>query len=135
MVPTLFGRFQTRIVALGVVGGLWTLVVTPLLPSASYGGTFRVLATVLVAGLLWELVYHALQQFRWEKDWPTLLGIVTGVNEGLVAWVLLRRIGLDVPVLVYSVHFSTTWLVVWGFVAGPVRVIAPRWRFRGGRFV
>jgi hypothetical protein len=33
MVPTLYGRIQTRIVLLAVVGGLWTLIITPLLPT------------------------------------------------------------------------------------------------------
>ena len=36
----------------------------------------------------WEFVYHFLQQFRWEKDWPSLFGLVTGVNEGALVWVL-----------------------------------------------
>ena len=64
MVPTLYGRIQTRIVLLVVVGGIWTLIITPFLPtghplSASYRTTFLVLLTVLVLGMLWEFVYHA----------------------------------------------------------------------------
>ena len=35
----------------------------------------------------------------------------------------------------FLVHFATTWLVVWLFLSGPVRVPFVRWRFRGGRFV
>ena len=26
----------------------------------------------------WEFLYHGLQQFRWEKDWPTLFGLSAG---------------------------------------------------------
>ena len=33
MVPTLYGRIQTRIVLLIVVGGIWTLIITPFLPT------------------------------------------------------------------------------------------------------
>lgn len=32
MVTTLGGRIQTRIAVLAVIGGLWTLFITPLLP-------------------------------------------------------------------------------------------------------
>ena len=63
MVPTLYGRIQTRIVLLIVVGGIWTLIITPFLPtgeslSTSYQTTFLVLLTVLVLGVLWEFLYH-----------------------------------------------------------------------------
>ena len=37
---------------------------------------------VVVLGVGWELVYHLLMQFRWEKDWPTLFGLLVGVPEG-----------------------------------------------------
>ena len=30
-----------------------------------------------------RFVYHLLQQFRWEKDWPTLFALLVGVPEGL----------------------------------------------------
>ena len=87
MVPTLYGRIQTRIVLLAVIGGLWTLIITPFLPTglplgASYRTTFAVLLTVLVLGVLWEFVYHGLQQFRWEKDWPTFFGLITMITGG-----------------------------------------------------
>lgn len=70
MLPTLNGRIQTRILVLAVVGGIWTLIITPALPdiagslSDKYGVTFRVLAAVIVLGIGWELIYHGLQQFR-----------------------------------------------------------------------
>lgn len=144
MVPTLIGRFQTRIFVLAVVGSLWTLIITLVLPgrgelSAAYGVTFRILATVAVLGVPWELVYHGLQQFRWEKDWPTLFGLLTAVNEGLLIWVLL---GLnvvpgvhDVRASTFLVDFVTVWLVTWVWVNGPMRIPAIRWRFQGGRVV
>ena len=95
MVPTLYGRIQTRIVLTIVVGGLWTLIITPFLPTGeplgpSYRMTFIILLTVLVLGIGWEFVYHGLQQFRWEKDWPTFFGLLTGINEGLLVWVLIK---------------------------------------------
>ena len=143
MVPTLSGRIQTRIVLLAVVGGIWTLIITPFLPTGeslgrSYQTTFLVLLTVLVLGVLWEFVYHGLQQFRWEKDWPTFFGLLTMINEGLLVWLLIKAGALpgvgDVPLSAFLIQFITTWLVVWLVANGPVQIFFTRWRFRGGRF-
>jgi len=141
LVPTLNGRIQTRIAVLAVVGGLWTLLITPLLPdgaplSASYRATFTVLLLVIVLGVLWELLYHGLQQFRWEKDWPTLFGLLTAINEGLLVWLLLAAgIGPDIPGGAFLLHFVSVWLVTWLVVNGPMRVPLIHWRFRGGRLI
>jgi hypothetical protein len=143
--PTLFGRIQTRIFLVAVVGSLWTLVVTPLLPGGGAAGvpysmTFAILLVVGVAGILWEFVYHGLQQFRWEKDWPTILGLLTGINAGVVVWFLVEAgvaPGIDdgVPGATFLWHFTTTWLVIFLYVNGPMRVPFVRWRFRGGRLL
>jgi len=141
LVPTLNGRIQTRIAVLVVVGGLWTLLITPLLPdgaplSASYRATFWVLLLVIVLGVLWELLYHFLQQFRWEKDWPTLFGLLTAINEGLLIWILLAAgAGPDIPGGSFLLHFGSTWLVAWLVVNGPMRVPFIHWRFVGGRLI
>jgi hypothetical protein len=143
--PTIGGRLQTRIFLLAVIGSLWTLLVGPLLPrpdGASLGdvyvAAFKVLAIVTVVGLAWELLYHGLQQFRWEKDWPTLYGFLTGINEGLLAWYLAIALGLvepAIPTSAFVVHFTTTWIVTWLWANGPMRVLFLRWRFVGGRIV
>ena len=143
MVPTLYGRIQTRIVLTAIIGGLWTLLITPVLPTglplgASYRVTFTVLAWVIVLGTVWEFLYHFLQQFRWEKDWPTFFGLVTVVNEGLVLWLLVKADVLPglsggVPLSAFLLQFITTWLVVWLWANGPMRIFFPHWRFRGGR--
>jgi hypothetical protein len=147
VLPTLNGRIQTRIFLLVVVGGIWTLIITPVLPglhgplSADYRVTFTVLVTTLVLGIGWELVYHFIQQFRWEKDWPTLFGLITVINEGILVRVLL---GLDlvpgidgpaVPLPAFVILFLTTWILVWLIANGPMRVPFIHWRFRGGRLV
>jgi hypothetical protein len=143
MVPTLYGRIQTRIVLTLVVGGVWTLIITPFLPTGeplgpSYRMTFAILLAVLVLGIVWEFVYHGLQQFRWEKDWPTFFGLLTMINEGLLIWILLKAGAIpgvgDVPLSVFLIQFITTWLVIFLVVNGPVQIFFSRWRFRGGRF-
>jgi hypothetical protein len=145
MTPTLFGRLQTRIFLVAVIGSIWTLIITPLLPGGGSGGvqysmTFSILLVVGVAGLGWEFVYQGLQQFRWEKDWPTLLGLLTGINEGILVWLIVDAglaPGIDdgVPVSTFLWHFTTTWLVIFFYVNGPMRVPFLRWRFRGGRLI
>jgi len=144
MVPTLPGRIQTRIFLLATVGVIVTAWLTPLLPlpgplSASYKTTYIILATVAVVGIGWELMYHLLMQWRWEKDWPSLFGLVTGVPEGILIWVLLAvhalpGISKTPPLSAYLIDFIVVWLCVWLVTQGPVRIPFIRWRFLGGRF-
>jgi hypothetical protein len=141
VLPTLHGRIQTRIIVLAVVGSLVTLVVTPLLPGEiPYVATFAILGTVIVLGVVWEVLYHGLQQFRWEKDWPTLFGLATMVNEGVLVWLLVVAgwvPGVDPApsVAAFLIAFVAVWVVAWLTVNGPTRVPFIRWRFRGGRFL
>ena len=153
MTPRLSGRLQTRVIVTFLVGGLWALIVTPLLPRPSgddgrltLGGMYEMtlagIGIVIVVGLGWELVYHGLQQLRWDKDWPSLYSLLAVVNEGITTWLGLHITGVVPGTLapsspffgVYAGFFVSTWLVVWLFLQGPIRVIAPRWRYRGGRF-
>ena len=90
------GRIQTRIFLLATVGVVVTALLVPILPgldgplSESYRTAYIVLAAVAVLGVGWEFIYHFLMQFRWEKDWPTLFGLITLVPEGLLLFLLLR---------------------------------------------
>ena len=145
MVPTLTGRIETRIFLLAVVGGLITLIIVPFLPGSAplgdkYRDGFLVLASVAVLGVFWELLYHLLMQWRWEKDWPTLFGLVEGVPEGALIWILLS-VGA-IPGIVgkvggsaFLIQFILVWLGVWLVANGPMRVPFIRWRFHGGRLV
>lgn len=145
MVPTLSGRVQTRLFLLLFVGGIVTALLTPMLPvdgpiSQRYQATFVILGAVMVLGIGWELVYHLLMQWRWEKDWPTLFGLLTLVPEGVLVWVLVDQQSLPgqpgpVPVLAFTIHFVLVWLIVWLFANGPMRVLFIHWRFHGGRLI
>ena len=145
MLPTLGGRIQTRLFLLAVVGGIVTLIIGPILPisaplSVVYRDTFIILAAVAVLGIGWEFLYHFLMQWRWEKDWPTLFGLVTLVPEGLLIWLLLLAgvipgIVGQLPAPAFVIDFLAVWVAVWLWANGPMRVPAIRWRFRGGRLV
>ena len=93
-----------------------------------------------VLGVGWELIYHLVQQFRWEKDWPTLFGFITCVNEGALVWLLLELevvpgIDGEVPFSAFLIDFLVIWMVIWLWVNGPMRVPLIRWRFFGGRII
>lgn len=151
MLPTLMGRIQTRIVATLVIGGLWSLIVGLFLPGVEgapqatiYKALYGLLIIITVLGVGWELIYHGLMQFRWEKDWPTLFGLVTLVNEGLLVYWIAVQQGIDtwwfryvegLPKSTFLTAFLTTWIVVWLWVNGPMRIFTVHWRFRGGRLV
>ena len=139
MTPTLMGRVQSRLIIVLLVGLPWTLLLGPFLPAGEaalsdvYSMIFRAVFIVAIIGaVLWEPVYHFIQQYRWEKDWPTGLGLITALPEGIVVYLLL---GDNVPTAAFLWHFITTWLLIWFVLNGPIRVLLPRWRFRGGRIV
>jgi hypothetical protein len=146
MVPTLSGRLQTRTFLTFVVGLPWTLLVTLVLPRPSGAGLGQLYKTTLVTlvilwllGILfWELLYHGLMQFRWEKDWPTLFGLILVVPEGLLTYFLVFKL-LDLvdtpPTTTFLLHLLTTWFVMWCVANGPLRVLFLRWRFRGGEII
>src|SRR6266498_2207075 len=128
MVPTVFGRIQTRLFLLAIVGGALTALITPILPAGGpmaqrYQTTFIVLAAVAVIGVAWEVIYHFIMQWRWEKDWPTVFGLLT----------LLPGLPGPVTTAVFVIHFLAVWMLVWMVGNGPMRVPFIRWRFRGGR--
>jgi hypothetical protein len=145
VLPTLNGRIQTRIFLTAVVGGIWTLIITPILPlgdiplGTAYRTTFTILGMVLVLGIVWELLYHGIQQFRWEKDWPTLFGLLTAIPEGLLIWFLLAAGVIPwidtIPGPAFVIDFATTWLVIWLVANGPMRVPFIHWRINGGRLI
>jgi hypothetical protein len=160
MTPTLLGRLQTRLFVVLVVGGLWTLIVTPFLPVEgglvlSSGGvtirdayelTFAALLVVAVFGcLFWEPLYQLSMQFRWEKDWPALFQLLQIVPEAISTWLLLHVDALNplsdetgaptVPGPAFLVLFVSTWIITWLFANGPMKIFFLRWRFSGGRLI
>ena len=164
MTPTLTGRLQTRIFLAITVGIMWTIIITPYLPEpagitlgVSYAMAFGSLVLMAAAGLVWEFAYHGIQQWRWDKDWPSIFALLTVVNEALLVWLLDHlfpvmsgpmagmggtaaalsgTLGPSSPYLPgFALHIGTTWLAIWLFSQGPMRVVFVRWRFEGGQIV
>ncbi len=150
MTPTLIGRIQTRLFVVLIVGGIWTAIITPVLPVPGnpplgdvYKLTYAALVIVAVFGaVVWEPIYHGLMQFRWEKDWPAMFNFLQIVPEYLSTWLLLHVAAFNplpgpprVPGLAFFILFVTTWIVTWLFANGPMKIFFLRWRFSGGRII
>ena len=137
MLPTLRGRIQTRLFLLIFIGVPWTLIITPFLPipgdlslGEMYRVTFTSLLLVAVLGtILWEPLYHLLQQFRWELDWPILFALLVAIPESILIYFIHPD---DPPAGAFFLHFYMTWFLMWLFAIGPIKVVLIRWRYRGG---
>lgn len=137
MTPTLSGRIQTRLVLLALIGVPGTFLIVPLLPGVvGYADALPALAMIAGLGVGWELVYHGLQQLRWDKDWPSILALLSGIVEGVLGYPVVAVLGFAPDsVLAYALYFGSIWFTVWMVEQGPLRVLAPRWRYTGGRLL
>ena len=134
--PTLLGRWQTRLLLLLTVGVLcslpFVLVVgpTPLLT----------LGLVLILGCGWDCLYDFIQRGRWDQDWPAAYQFFAGVWEGLatfgVGLFLSKWFGpLATPPLTFLAHYSVVWTATFLASQSLLRIIFPRWRYRGGQWL
>ncbi|RMF27274.1 MAG: hypothetical protein D6756_02195 [Cyanobacteria bacterium J083] len=150
MTPTLLGRWQTRIFLFIFAGSLVTLPFSlgwlqSLIPEAQPGVIyFWVLFHIGWLGLLWDILYNFLQKFRWDRDWPAAFQLMAGIWEGLFFFVVvkslpwLKFIGVssaEINWLVYLVHYSLVWLAIFTASQTLMRVLFPRWRFKGGELI
>ena len=76
MTPTLFGRWQTRLLLLATVGILITIPFSEPI-------YFSVLAYIAILGLFWDVVYDFLQKFRWDRDWPGVYQLLAAIWEAI----------------------------------------------------
>jgi hypothetical protein len=138
------GRWQTRIFLLGTVGLLITALIAYLdrPPGETFAEVyFYVLGYVVLFGLGWDILYHIIQQLKWDRDWPPYAQWAAGAWEGFVVYMLIRNFGLpeiaegSVPLGRFLIHYSSVFFAAWAFSQGPMRALFPLWRFHGGRIV
>ena len=130
-----------------MVGSIAQLIFTPILPGTDgaplgtlYKATFGILIATIVLGIGWEFVYHALMQFRWEKDWPTMFGLLDGYQRrraglGIRQGDLIPGVPKELPFSTFVTDFLIVWILTFLFVNGPMRVPFVFWRHRGGRLI
>ncbi|GAB4434882.1 MAG: hypothetical protein OHK0015_25090 [Chloroflexi bacterium OHK40] len=145
MTPTLYGRWQTRLVLLGTFGLAITLglmwhfgVVWAGFQTPGFWELPLLLGYVVLLGLAWDGIYQAIQRHRWDGDWPLVFGFAAGVVEGGTVFALFRLGWLpgtrfdDGDAWRFLAHYGLVFLVTYWWQIGPMRVISLRWRFHGG---
>ena len=142
MTPTLLGRWQTRLLLMETVG----LVITLLFCGGFFGNEesaifFWLLQYIVVLGLGWDYLYIQIQTFRWDQDWPAALQWLAALWEGLFL-ILLREVAtIELPGTedwnsgLFIVHYSFVWIAVFITSQSLMRLVFPRWRFRGGQWL
>lgn len=156
MLPTLKGRWQTRILLflwIGVpVTFLFSLYIagfrSPQLPVLGWRYEilpFQILSLLLIVGLILDPVYIYFQQFRWERDWPFAFQFFFTIIEfvivlGLVWWGILDFADpRGVPettgqYVLFTVHFGLVFIPTFIALLGFVQIFMIRWRFKGGEW-
>jgi hypothetical protein len=142
MTPTLLGRMQTRLWLLATVGLLVTLLFASwyeMILFDVFDIPFVILAWVAVIGLLWDVLYNEIQKRRWDSDWPPAYQLFAGIAEGVLVFVLIRLALLpgvpeNLPAWMFLAHYATVWFWTFLWTQGPLRILFPQWRFRGGQF-
>jgi hypothetical protein len=144
MTPTLFGRWQTRLLLLATVGVFVSMpFATGLIGSGASSVYFWILGYVAIFGLGWDVLYNYLQKFRWDRDWPAAYQLLAGIWELVFVYCGVKLFGfLPIPQAkdqlspeVFLLHYSTVWLAVFIVSQSLMRIIFPRWRFRGGQWL
>lgn len=107
-----------------------------------YHMAFDALAMMAGFGILWECLYHLLQQLRRDRDWPPLFSLLQIIPEATLIWFGLHAIHVTANTLwpsssdmpMFAIQMLTTWVLVWAFSLGPLRVVSMRWHLQGMEF-
>lgn len=142
MTPTLYGRWQTRIFLLVTVGVIVTLpFALGYLGLGASGIYFWVLFYVGLFGLAWDIFYNWLQKFFWDHDWPGILQFFASIAEGgLLALLIQTNLLPHVSESQFNqqwfvIHYSLVSLIAYITSWAVMRLLFPRWRFRGGVWI
>lgn len=162
MLPTLLGRWQTRILLFLFVGlpisAVYAIWLATLAPSG--GRTFpvwikqigpitydvrplQILCLLLILGVALDIIYIGLQQLRWDRDWPFAFQFFVSIAEFLIVLGLVqmdvlpflpaRWIGSgDYPYL--FLHFGLVFMASFIGLLGFIQIFMIRWRYKGGEW-
>lgn len=138
MTPTFLGRIQTRFLLLATVGTFFTFfygIVAWILFGSLFNffQPFILLILVAIFGIGWDALYTLAQKLRWDRDWPPAFSFITAIIEMLP--IMLIAILMNIPPVFFLLHYWTVWWSTFIMALGPMRIIFPRWRFRGGQWI
>ena len=143
MTPTLFGRWQTRIFLLATIG---VIVSLPFYYGylGSHEGSlvyFWILLYVGIFGLCWDILYNYLQAYLWDHDWPGVIQFFVCIAEGIVLGICCKFIGLPhIDIVQFDLfdfifHYSLVSVITFLSSWVVMRLLFPRWRFKGGAWI
>ena len=144
MTPTLFGRWQTRLLLLFTVG---LFVSQPfaigLIGSPQSDVYFWILCYVAIFGLGWDVVYDQIQKYRWDRDWPAVYQLFAGIWEFIFIVCGIKFLGFlpiplpkeQLPLFWVFFHYFVVWFAVFIASQSIMRVLFVRWRFFGGQWL
>ena len=135
MTPTLWGRWQTRLFLLGTIGFALTCLFAFLFNSLI---PFVLLVWVLILGFVWDVIYDVVQRQRWDHDWPPTLQLSAGIVEGFFICILIYGLGWISPAPTFTqfwLHYGTVWVATFLASQSLMRLLFPRWRYRGGQWL
>ena len=133
MTPTLWGRWQTRFFLLSTIGSFVTIFFVALSRSLM---PFIFLALVMLLGLGWDVLYNQIQKQRWDHDWPPTLQLAAGVTEGLFVFILANTLlPLGGSPIMFGLHYAAVWIATFLASQSLMRLLFPRWRYRGGQWI
>ncbi|MEB3215487.1 MAG: hypothetical protein VKN72_04380 [Nostocales cyanobacterium 94392] len=144
MTPTLFGRWQTRLLLLLTVGVFVSLpFAIGLIGPEQNNIYFWILFYVAIFGLAWDILYNQMQKYRWDRDWPALFQLLAGIWEFIFIVCGVKFIGFlptpipkeELPLFWVFFHYITVWLAVFITSQSIMRILFVRWRFRGGQWL
>ncbi|MEM7539351.1 MAG: hypothetical protein AAF639_44755 [Chloroflexota bacterium] len=149
MTPTLYGRWQTRILLLATVGFMISIFLGWQYDTYEYSVLIILLLYVMGFGVAWDIVYDYIQTFRWDHDWPPMYQLFAGVWEAAFLWGLIQWkqfwefagfTGLpgvpdELTFGQFIFHYSWVWFFTFLMTQGPMRILSPRWRYRGGEWL
>jgi hypothetical protein len=144
MTPTLFGRWQTRILLYLVLGLPITLLYSLYLNRWTwppFWDPFVFLSLILALGLVLDILYIQLQNLRWDADWPFAFQFVVSIGEFLLVWWLMSEGWFDsllvdgggrIPFTTAAYHFACVFVPSFVALLGFLQIFFVRWRYKGG---
>jgi len=142
MTPSIRGRLETRAALIPTVGLVISILFLPVVWRGDGSfvdhllALFAGLGLLLVPGLAWEFPYHAIQQSRWDRDWPLSIMLLAAAGELVLATWISTKVGASpLNALEAGFHLGSVWIGCCLVAAGPIKVTVPRMRYRGGRLV
>ena len=162
MLPTLLGRWQTRVFLLifvglpisavyaiwlarfaPVVGRFFPPWIRPLGPVVYDVRPLQVLCLLFVVGIVLDPLYIFLQKFRWDRDWPFVFQFFVSIMEFFIVLGLIRADVLpfmparwlgENDYRYFFLHFGLVFVPSFLALLGFIQIFMVRWRYKGGEW-